>query len=81
MSSWLTSDDGTMFEITLSDMLSTTHYKNMMSKAIGRDGSQWVLWTTAGMMRPNTNAVTGLKLYTASGSNFTNGDYQVYGIK
>jgi hypothetical protein len=77
-----TTDDGSYFEIILNDLNDTTYYKNYFARLIGRDGSSnWVFWNVAGMYRPNTNAVTGFKLYTASGSNWSNGNYQLYGIK
>ena len=52
-----------------------------MAKGISRDGSQWVFWNLGGMYRYNNNAVTGLKIYSGSGTNFTSGNYQLYGIK
>ena len=76
-----TSEDVSSFEIVINDMTSTSYYKTIMSRGIGRDGSQWVYWNIGGMYRPNNNAVTGIKLYTGSGSNYTSGNYELYGYK
>jgi len=76
-----TSEDVSSFEVVMNDLTSTTYYKTIMSRGIGRDGSQWVFWNIGGMYRPNNNAVTGIKLYTGSGSNYTSGNYEMYGFK
>ena len=76
-----TTDDVSSFEVVMNDLTSTTYYKTIMSRGIGRDGSQWVYWNIGGMYRPNINAVTGIKLYTGSGSNYTSGNYELYGFK
>ena len=76
-----TSEDVSSFEVVMNDLTSTSYYKTIMSRGIGRDGSQWVFWNIGGMYRPNNNAVTGLKLYTGSGSNYTSGNYEMYGFK
>ena len=76
-----TASDVSTFELTLNDLTSTTYYKTIMAKGISRDGSQWVFWNLGGMYRYNNNAVTGLKIYSGSGTNFTSGNYQLYGIK
>jgi|TARA_B100000073_G_scaffold91201_1_gene72029 hypothetical protein len=76
-----TSSDVSTFELTLNDLTSTTYYKTILARGISRDGSQWVFWSLGGMYRHTSNAVTGLKIYSGSGSNFTSGNYQLYGIK
>ena len=73
--------DVSTFELTFNDLTNTTYYKTILARGTSRDGSQWVFWDLAGYYRYNSNAVTGLKLYTGSGSNFTSGNYQLYGIK
>ena len=76
-----TASDVSTFELTFNDLTNTTYYKTILARGTSRDGSQWVFWDLAGYYRYNSNAVTGLKLYTGSGSNFTSGNYQLYGIK
>ena len=76
-----TASDVSTFELTFNDLTNTTYYKTILARGTSRDGSQWVHWSLAGYYRYNANAVTGVKLYTGGGSNFTSGNYQLYGIK
>ena len=76
-----TSDDVSTFELSFNDLTSTSYYKTILARGISRDGSQWVFWHLGGMYRANSNAVTGIKIYSGASSNFTSGNYQLYGIK
>ena len=76
-----TTSDVSTFELSFNDLTSTTYYKTILAKGISRDGSQWVYWNLGGMYRHTSNAVTGLKIYSGAGSNFTSGNYQLYGLK
>ena len=76
-----TSDDVSTFELSFNDLTSTSYYKTILARGISRDGSQWVFWHLGGMYRANSNAVTGIKIYSGASSNFTSGNYQLYGLK
>ena len=77
-----TDDDINFAEIVFNDLTDTSIYKCIHSRSIGRDGSsQWTHWINAGVYRPNTNAVTGVKIYTGSGNFTITGSYELYGFK
>ena len=70
-------------ELVFNELTSTTAYKIIHSRSLGKDGSsQWTNWVVAGMYRYNADAVTGIKIFTGSGGNFTiTGNYELYGFK
>jgi hypothetical protein len=77
-----TNEDINYSELVFNQLTSTTMYKIIFSRSVGRDGSgQWTFWNMGGMWRPNSNAVTGIKIYTGSGNFTIAGNYEMYGIK
>ena len=70
-------------ELVFNELTSSSVYKVIHSRSLGKDtSSQWTNWVVAGMYRFNSNAVTGIKIYTGSGGNFTiAGNYELYGFK
>ncbi len=70
-------------EITMFSPLSTDRFKTVYAECWGKDSSsQWVNWHTKSVYRANTTAMSGFKLYTGHGSNFSlAGKYHLYGFK
>jgi len=78
-----TNSDISSGEITMFSPLSTDRFKTVYAECWGKDGSsQWVNWHTKSIFRLNTTAMSGFRLYTGHGSNFSlAGKWNLYGMK